>query len=210
MTHIIFDNLDLYIKNLHHLTLLILMFELYPTFHLSNSDSVTFEETLDLFTRDFLDLNAERNLVEKEHFLLVIKTVLANEICSEVKEFKWVKEFFEKHHEHKHTNTASSRSTIHIDPPMALDEKKTTDMTLILESFVDRYLNLLAERLSGAEKEKFIKNKRIVKEWNGSEPDLRCAEAHLLEVANQFGFLIIHGDLLRYFDYRSNYHISNI
>ena len=197
VTHIIFDNLDLYIKNLHHLTLPILMFELYPTFHLSHSDAVGFEETLALFSRDFLDLSAERNVAEKEHFLFVIKTVLANDICSGVKDLKWVKDFFDKHHKHKHSDTASSRSTIHIDPPMALDEKKTTDMTLILENFVDRYLNLLSERLSGDEKEKFVKNKKIVKEWNSSEPELRSAEAHLLEVANQFGFLIIHGDLLR-------------
>ena len=44
--HIIFDNLDLYIRQLHHLTLPLLVFETYPTFHLSNKDELSLTHSL--------------------------------------------------------------------------------------------------------------------------------------------------------------------
>ena len=194
---IIFDNMDLHIKQLHHLTLPVLIFEMYPTFHLPNDDEKSWFQTLNLFTNEILDLNAPRNLEEKNHFLFVVKTVLANEICREVPQLKWISNWFEKHHPHKHSNTASSRSHIHVEPPKPLDEKKTSDMTSLLDDFVDRYLNLMAERLPDDTKERFCEAKKQVKSMECSEQDLRKAEKVLLETAKEFGFLIVHGDLLR-------------
>ena len=49
--HIIFDNVDLYVKTLHHLTLPVIMFELYPTFHLNNNDEKNMQETLHVQSR---------------------------------------------------------------------------------------------------------------------------------------------------------------
>ena len=54
--HIIFDNMDLYIKRLHNLTLPVLMFELYPTFHLTNDDELNWDQTLSLFSRKIINL----------------------------------------------------------------------------------------------------------------------------------------------------------
>ena len=98
--HIIFDNMDLYIKELHHLTLPVLIFELYPTFHLPNDDEKSWSATLGLFRREILNLNSPENYDLKNHFLLVVKTVLANDICSEIPQLKWVAKVLEKHHEH--------------------------------------------------------------------------------------------------------------
>ena len=73
--HIIFDNLDIHIRKTHHLTLPILMFEKFPTFHLSNCDGKDMLSTLELFRPDILDLNSEENRVEREHFLSVVHTI---------------------------------------------------------------------------------------------------------------------------------------
>ena len=195
--HIIFDNLDLYIRKLHHLTLPILMFELYPTFHLPNSDERSFQEALKLFSYETLDLNSSTNKAEKDHFLLVVKTVLAHEICNDIDGLEWITKFFEKHHPHKHSLTAASRSCNHVDPPIALDEKKLQDMTQILTQFVERYLTLMAENLEGGEKERFFYCKKKVEQMNCSETELRESERFLMDTARKFGFLILHGDLLR-------------
>ena len=93
------------------------------------------DQTLSLFSRKTINLEAPENADEKEHFLSVIKTVLATEICNEAKDLTWVKDFFPKHHHHKHSQTASSRSAFHVDPPKPLDEKKSKDMTVLLEMF---------------------------------------------------------------------------
>ena len=114
------------------------MFELYPTFHLPNNDEKSFQETLDLFNRDILDMDSVTNQSDKNHFLLVVKTVLANEICSKVEGLEWISGFFDKHHSHKNSDTASGRSAIHVDPPLALDEKKNQDMTQIFSTFSSR------------------------------------------------------------------------
>ena len=197
--HIIFDNLDFYVKKLHNLTLPVLMFELHPTFHLDTSDEKTLHDTLDLFSRDLLDLNSDTNQQEREHFLFVIKTVLAHDICKEVEGLSWISSHFDKHHQHPHSETAATRSIIHVDPPLALDEKKLVDMTQILQTFVDRYLNILAENLTDDEKEKFLDCKKKVELVSCSEVELKQSEAYLMEIANKYGCLIIHGDLLRWF-----------
>ena len=173
------------------------MFELYPSFHLPNNDEKTFQETLNLFARDILDMDSVTNQADKDHFLMVVKTVLANQICTKVKGLEWISEFFEKHHPHKNSKTASGRSAIHVDPPLALDEKKIQDMTQILGSFSDRYLNLMAENIPEDSKPKFLECKRKVEECSCSVEELREAEAYLLDTAKEFGFLILHGDLLR-------------
>ena len=197
VSHIIFDNLDININQLHHLPLPVLMFELYPTFHLPNNDEKSFQETLSLFCRDTLDMDSVTNQSDKMHFLLVVKTVLANEICSRVEGLEWISGFFDKHHPHKNSGTASGRSAIHVDPPLALDEKKIQDMTQILSTFSNRYLNLLAENIPEDSKPKFLDCKKKVVECSCSEEELREAEAYLLDTAKEFGFLILHGDLLR-------------
>ena len=75
----------------------------------------------------------------------MVKTVLANEVCSQVEGLQWISELYPKHHKHQHSKAASSRSAIHVEPPKALDEKRIQDMTVLLDQFVDRYLTLLAE-----------------------------------------------------------------
>ena len=197
VAHIIFDNMDIYIKQLHHLTLPILMFELYPTFHLSNDDEKTLEETLKLFSRSLIDMNDSENISEKKHFLFVVETVLANEICSNVEGLQWISELYPKHHEHQHSKTASSRSAIHVEPPKPLDEKKIQDMTVLLDQFVNKYLTLLAERLPDDEKKQFLHDKKVVEEYSVSEIEMERAESNLMKTAKEFGFLILHGDLLR-------------
>ena len=199
--HIIFDNLDLYINTLHHLTLPVLMFELYPTFHLSNTDEKSLHDALQLFDRDILDMNSIQNQNEKEHFLIVVKTVLAHTICTDIEGLKWVSKHYEYHHPHKHSQTAASRSALHVDPPKALDEKKLTDMTKLMQQFVERYLDLMAEHISKESKEKFLDCIRKVKNYSCSETELRQCETFLLETAKEYGFLIIHGDLLRLFHF---------
>ena len=94
--HIIFDNLDMYIRHLHHLTLPVLMFERHPTFHLLKTDEKSLEETLDFFDRDLLDLNLENSEDERRHFLLVIKTVLAHDVCKHIKKLKWITQHYER------------------------------------------------------------------------------------------------------------------
>ena len=115
------------------------MFEIHPTFHLSNDDSKSLIDTLTLFDRDLLDMDSERNSEDREHFLHVVKTVLAHQVCKDVEGLEWISSVYDKHHKHKHCKTASSRTALHVDPPLAFDEKKLTDMTAILQTFVDRY-----------------------------------------------------------------------
>ena len=91
-----------------------------------------------------------------------MKTVLAHFICKNIEGLQWIVPFFEYHHDHKHSSTASNRSTIHVDPPKALDEKKLTDMTVILQELQDRYLILMSERLTEENKKKFLQCKKNV------------------------------------------------
>ena len=134
--HVIFDNMDVHIKTLHQLTLPLLMFEVHPTNNYSREDSLSLEETLNLFNFDILDLDNERNAEEKEHFFMVVNTILANTICKEIKGLEWTKEHFPLHYEHKYMVAASTRTMLHVEPPRALDEKKTKDMIVLLEGFI--------------------------------------------------------------------------
>ena len=72
VTHIIFDNMDIKINQLHHLTLPVLMFELFPTFHLPNNDEKSFQDTLNLFALDILDMDSVTNQTDKDHFLMAV------------------------------------------------------------------------------------------------------------------------------------------
>ena len=83
--HVIFDNMDLYVKTLHQLTLPLLMFETHPTKHLLKTDSLSIEKTSELFDFDTLNLDCSKNTVEKNHFLMVVYTVLARTVCSQIK-----------------------------------------------------------------------------------------------------------------------------
>ena len=197
--HIIFDNIDFYIRHLHHLTLPILFFERSPTFHLSNENNLSFIDTLNLFDRNLLDLDSEQNEQELTHFKFVVKTVLAVDICKSIESLKWVSNHFERHHKHRYSETASSRSVLHIDPPMPYDEKKTTDMTQILQQLQDRYLNLMVQHIPQEPRDEFVHCKKLVEIGVCEEGELRQAEAFLMETAKHFGFLILHGDLLRDF-----------
>ena len=161
------------------------------------TDEKSLEETLALFDRDLLDLNLDNCEDERRHFLLVIKTVLAHDVCKHIKKLKWITQHYEKHHQHKNSNTASSRSIIHVDPPKFLDENTLTDMTLLLEEFVARYLELLEECLPDESKEKFRECKKLVISNECSDKDLKEAESYLMETAQEYGYLIIHGDLLK-------------
>ena len=168
------------------------------TFHLPNEDSKSLIETLSLFNQDLLDMESEGNHANREHFLFVVKTVLAHKICPFVEGLEWISLVYDKHHQHRHSRTASSRTSLHVDPPLAMDEKKLTDMTSILQTFVDRYLNLLAENLTDVQKTKFLECKKLVEQATCTDAELRTAENFLMETAKEFGLLIIHGDLLRH------------
>ena len=133
--HIIFDNLDLYVKTLHRLTLPLLLFETHPTFDLPRDDYMSLEQTLNLFHFDILNLDAQKNRSEKEHFMEVVSTVLATKIACNVKGLEWIKEHYTEHYNHKYSSTACTRSVLHIEPPIALDEKKNHDMVVLLEQF---------------------------------------------------------------------------
>ena len=197
--HIIFDNLDLYIRELHHLTLPLLVFETYPTFHLCNTDEMSLHAKLELFEPEFLDLDSPRNRAECQHFLKVIKTAMAEEVCKNEHNLAWISAHFSQHHDHPHSETASTRSLIHIDPPKPLDEKKLKEMTQILHELQDRYLNLMGERLVEDVKLNFFKFKRMVETKACTDDELKEAESFLLDIAKDCGYLIIHGDLLRDF-----------
>ena len=185
VTHIILDNMDIYIRHLHNLTLPILMFELFPTFHLPNNDEKTLREALEMFGQDLIDLNSDHNINDKEHFLDVVFTVLVHHVCKDFKGLEWMTPFFEKHHKHQHSYQASTRSVIHVDPPIALDEKKLTDMTKILQQLMDRYLSNLAESLDAESKEEFLQSKKKIETLN-------CSEEELFEAKCQVGAKCLH------------------
>ena len=120
-------------------------------------------------SEEVIDLENPEHAKEKNHFLMVVKTVLSNKVCSDNKDLKWTKKYYEKHHDHKHSKTASSRSALHVEQPKPLDEKKIQDMTVILTELSDRYLTLLAENLSDSQKEEFLDAKRSVEQMSCSE-----------------------------------------
>ena len=129
-------------------------------------------------------------------WLFNVHTVLANTICKEIKGLEWTKEHFPLHYEHKYMVAASTRTMLHVEPPRALDEKKTKDMIVLLEGLMERYLNLLSERLPEEDKEKFIRAKKHIEKQDCSLEDLRRNEEILCGYVAEQGELILHGDLL--------------
>ena len=135
--HIIFDNLDFHVNTLQHLTLPLLMFEVHPTMGLDTNDELTLHQTLDLFTRELLDLEAESHKEEKKHFLQVIYNVLATDICPKIEGLEWVKTFFELHYNHKYSESASTRTILHVETPKALDENTRDKQVKFLKIFLE-------------------------------------------------------------------------
>ena len=124
--HIIFDNMDIYVKTLHQLTLPLLMFELHPTSNFPKDDALSMEDSIKLFTPEILNLNSDKYKCEKDHFLEVVHTVIARKICGKIKGLEWIKGLFDEHYNHPYSQTACSQTILHIEPPKALDEKKTS------------------------------------------------------------------------------------
>ena len=191
--------MDLYIQTLHQLTLPLLMFEVHPTDHLPSDDGLNLNQTLELFDRDIVNMDAVKNKDEKDYFLEVVFTALARKICCKIRGLEWVTKLYDEHYDHQYKDTATTRTVLHIESPKALDEKKRQDMIELLEDFQERYLTTGCESLRAEEKNEFLQAKQVVETAVSAaqpEEDFKKAEATLSKYVDKFGGLILHGDLL--------------
>ena len=65
-----------------------------------------------------------------------------------------------------------------------------------MDAFQDRYLTTAAETLDEEDKTKFLEAKKTVEKGTCDDDELHASENVLIHYVNQFGHLILHGDLL--------------
>ena len=75
----------------------------------------------------------------------------------------------------------------HTEPTIDLSEMETSNMVTILERISMRYLELLAERLYGSEKEKYQEAVFKMRSGAVSEEELKEAENFFMNAVDQFG-----------------------
>ena len=106
-----FDNLDkkMY-KTVQHLTLPVLFFRnVLAVATGDTTDSLTLNEVVDQMNIDFVLLNSSKNVKEKEAFMKIVYSELA-EICSTIPYFEWAASTFPRAHAHKFRTTSSLRT----------------------------------------------------------------------------------------------------
>ena len=84
----------------------------------------------------------------------------------------------------------------HIEPTIDLSEMETSNMIKILERLQNRWLELMAEKLEGQEKELYSKAFYDMRSGDVDFERLREAEDRVMNVVEKFGKLIIFGDQL--------------
>ena len=194
---IIFDNLDININILHHMTLPVLVWHTLPAVTLSRDDDLSHQETLELFKPSLLDMDSPQNSLYKEQLEEVTYTVLANQGCAHNPSLKWVAKHFPVHHQHPFKGTASNRTIVHIEPPIFENEMLLQKMVIILSRIQEAYLLYLSQCLdTEEEREKFQKAKSAVLSASCPKEELETAEELLKATAKKHGLLIVYGDQL--------------
>ena len=194
---VIFDNLDININILHHMTLPVLVWHTLPAATLSKNNELSHQETLDLFQPSLLDMDSPQNKHYKEQLDEVTYCVLANQGCVNIPTLKWVSQHFPVHHQHPFKGTVSNRTIVHIELPIFENEMHLQKMVIILSKIQEAYLLYLRECLD-TEKEKveFQQAKLTVLSASCSKEELLSAEEHLKATAKAHGLLIVYGDQL--------------
>ena len=194
VSQVTFDNMDINIANvMHHMTLPFIEFEKVDTSHLSTQEK-TFEEALEYFVNDTVDITAEVNREQFDHYKYVTANVLGRLFGSEVEGFSWLCRIFPKHYKHPNSGNASNKSIIFTQKPLNYSENSNADMIKIMEILQWQYLNLVGEQVGDKSRYKHD----LKKMYNSDEEKTarEQAEDRVKEDVKKAGVMICHGDLL--------------
>ena len=195
MPQITFDNMDISIANvMHHMTLPFLEFETIDTSNLPIQER-SFEEGLEFFDIQTVDIRSEFNKDIFEHYKYVTAWTLGRLFGKEVEGFSWLSEVFPKHYKHPNSGNAATKSNIFTQKPLNYSENSNADMIKIMELLQWQYLNLVGEQC--ADKETFKKDLKAIYSSIDIDKSVRIeAEERVKKVVAIAGEMICHGDLL--------------
>jgi hypothetical protein len=88
-------------------------------------NSLSHEDKVKLFGVNFFNLGHYNNQEQSEHYKKVAHTVLAR-IAEELPGLQWVGQVLPKSHEHRHKDTASVKSSLHVEPSLNMSAMATS------------------------------------------------------------------------------------
>jgi len=117
-------------------------------------------------------------------------------IAEELPGLQWVGQVLPKSHDHRHKETASVKSSLHVEPTLNMSEMEHANMLVILDTLLVKRLSLLAQRLEGEEKQVYSAALLKVQSVASTDDELKNAEATINSIVDRFGGLIVWGDQL--------------
>ena len=126
---------------------------------------------------------------------ILTHTVMAR-IAEELPGLQWVGQVLPKSHDHRHKETASVKSSLHVEPTLNMSEMEHANMLVILDTLLVKRLSLLAQRLEGEEKQVYSAALLKVQSVASTDDELKNAEATINSIVDRFGGLIVWGDQL--------------
>ena len=122
--------------------------------NMKTDDALSHEVKVKSFNVNFFNLAHPSNYEQKNHYIMVAHTVLAR-IAEELPGLEWIGKVLPKSHEHPHKETASVKSSLHLEPTMNMSEMEHSNMLVILDTLLVKRLSLLAQHLEGEEKQDY-------------------------------------------------------
>jgi hypothetical protein len=153
------------------------------------------QEKVNAYNANFFNMTTNCNKEKREQFVLVVDTVLA-QLAAQSPGLEWLAERLPRAHGHPHREAAEIKSEVHIECTINLSEMETSNMCVILETILWRYLSLLTERLEGPEREAYSAALMAMRREGVQEAELRAAEKVVDTVVQRYGRLILWGDQL--------------
>ena len=114
----------------------------------------------------------------------------------DIPNLEFLSKLFPLSHDHKDKRIMTEKIKRHIEPTLDLNEMETPNMAKILEILSMRHLELLSQRLSGAEQREYETALFDMRSNSVSMNRVKEAEAVVMKTAARFGKALIFGDQL--------------
>ena len=147
-----------------------------------------------LFDKKTVLMTDPENSDEKNHLLYVIGVVAAKVIANARPLAHKFKKLLPSHHKHENAATEHSPALAFVLKPYPLQETKNADTIKLLLKIQRKYLEAVAKfKCNDPE---FLKLLGLLEDLDIDDSVREAAEKQVMKACQEFGELIIHGDLL--------------
>ena len=191
-----YDNLNFsYSGTKNDQTLIVIEYETVDTKHLPVDDAKSFNELVNMFTKEEILLTEDKNSDLRKHLEKVILTCISQVIGRKVAGFTWLLKYFPAHYQHDFSEYSKIKSKIHIEVPLNLNENSNGDHEEILNIMQEKLLESVEGKLHDEQKAQFQKDLKFCREFeDDDEEELVEAQVRIDKQVDAAGEALNWGD----------------